>query len=227
MLPTEVQQRFEAIGGQFFVSADLLVSSLQNVSCFLFDWDGVFNDGMKSSGYGSPFGEADSMGINLLRLSHWLKFGVMPRTGIITGATNEAAQYFAQREGLEFCVRGFTDKGMAFRDLTAKMNINPSEVAFFFDDVLDLPIAQHSAIRFQVRRDNGPLFNQYLDDHGLRDYLTSAPGGQCAVRECCELIMGLCYDFGGAVNVRREYGEKYQQYLTLRKAVETVLIASE
>jgi 3-deoxy-D-manno-octulosonate 8-phosphate phosphatase (KDO 8-P phosphatase) len=225
MLAAEIQQQFEGIGGQFFVSAESLMSSVQEVNCFLFDWDGVFNNGMKYDGHGSPFGEADSMGINLLRLSYWLKYGKMPRTGIITGATNEAAEHFAKREGLEFCVRGFTDKGKAFRDLSEKFNIKSTEVAFVFDDVLDLPIAQLASVRMQVRRDNGPLFNQYIADHGLRDYLTSAPGGQHAVRECCELIMGLCYDFAGAVDVRREYGEKYQQYLKLRKAITPVVIA--
>jgi len=227
MLPAEVQQHFEAIGGRFFIPAELLARSLEEVNVFLFDWDGVFNDGMKSGDFGSAFGEADSMGVNLLRLCHWLKHGKMPRTGIITGATNAAAEYFAKREGLEFCVRGFTDKGAAFSELCKQQQISASEVAFVYDDVLDLPIAQLASVRLRVRRDNGPLFSHYVEDHGLCDYLTAAPGGQNAVRECCELMMGLGYDFGHAVDVRREYGEQYQAYLTLRKAAETVVIAPD
>ena len=225
MLPEELQKQFEALGGRFYVPAQMLLQSLANVNVFCFDWDGVFNEGIKSGDYGSPFSEADSMGVNLLRLAHWLKYGSMPVTGIITGATNTAAEYFAKREGLEFCVRGFTDKGKAFSELCSTLEITPAQVAFVYDDVLDLPIAQLAAIRLRVRRDNGPLFSHYVDDHGLCDYLTSVPGGQHAVRECCELLLGLGYAFGEAVDVRREYGVKYQAYLALRKAVDTVVIA--
>ena len=223
----DIQQQFEEIGGKFYLPADQLAEALQAVRVFLFDWDGVFNDGMKASGYGSPFGEADSMGLNLLRLSFWLKHGVMPGVGIITGATNEAAEYFTKRESLEYCVRGFTDKGQAFDELCERAGIVPEEVAFVFDDVLDLPVANRAAVRLRVRRDNGPLFTQYTEERNLCDYLTSAPGGQHAVRECCELMMGLCFDFAYAVDVRRTYGAQYQDYLALRKGTQTLVIAPE
>ena len=220
----DIQKEFEALGGKFYMPAGQLVDALAGVRVFLFDWDGVFNAGMKADGYGSPFGEADSMGLNLLRLSYWLKHGVMARAGIITGATNEAAEYFTQRESLDYCVRGFTDKGQAFEELCERAGITPEEVAFVYDDVLDLPVANRAAVRLRVRRDSGPLFTRYVEDHNLCDYLTSAPGGQHAVRECCELIMGLCFDFAGAVDVRRTYGSQYQEYLALRKATQTLVI---
>lgn len=221
----DIKASFEGIGGEFYSPVKKMTKKLEAVRVFLFDWDGVFNDGMKFGDQGSPFGEADSMGINLLRLSYWLKHGVMPITGIITGATNEAAEYFAKREGLECCIRGFTDKGHAFKVLCEKLKITPSEVAFVFDDVLDLPISQVASLRFCIRRKASPLFVDYVKENKLCDYITSSPGGYAAVRECCELMIGLQYDYGQAVQVRMEYGEKYKQYLALRKAVKTLVIA--
>lgn len=220
----QIREQFEHIGGEFFTDVEQIARALQDVRVFLFDWDGVFNDGMKFGVQGSPFGEADSMGVNLLRLSYWLKHGKMPLTGIISGATNEVAKYYAEREGLEFCVRGFTDKGKAFTSLCDKLNIQPSEIAFVFDDVLDLPIAKQVAFRCRTRRDSGPLFSQYIRDRHLCDYLSAMPGGSHAVRECCELMIGLCFDFNTAVDVRCEYGPRYEEYLVLRKSGETLEI---
>lgn len=215
---------FESIGGEFYTPVDHIAENLSVVHVFLFDWDGVFNDGMKYGDLGSPFGEADSMGVNLLRLSYWLKHGVMPVTGIITGASNEAAEYFAKREGLECCIRGFTDKGHAFRVFSETFDIEPDAVAFIYDDVIDLPIAEKVAVRCCVRRNSSPLFAEYIESNEYCDYLTSAPGGQAAVRECCELMTALSYDYEEALAVRTGYGEKYRAYLALRKSVETVVI---
>jgi 3-deoxy-D-manno-octulosonate 8-phosphate phosphatase (KDO 8-P phosphatase) len=67
------------------------------------------------------------------------------------------------------------------------------------------------------------LTNYVLENH-LCDYMTSVPGGQNAVRECCELMMGITTMHDRAVNVRMEYGEEYQRYLALRKAVKTMVI---
>ncbi len=221
----DLRARFVRIGGQFCTPVERLEETLSHVRVFLFDWDGVFNDGMKYGDQGSPFGEVDSMGVNLLRLSYWLKYGHMPLTGIITGATNEAAEYFARREGLEFCVRGFTDKGTAFRRLCEMMEIQGQDVAFIFDDVLDLPVAKSAAVRYCVRRDTNVLFTNYVLSHRLCDYLTAARAGHGAVRECCELMIGLCYDFQAAIDVRIEYGQRYQEFLALRKATKTIVIA--
>ncbi len=219
-----IQALFEGIGGEFSIPIEQFADRLKGVRVFLFDWDGVFNDGMKFGEQGSPFGEADSMGINLLRLSYWLKHGVMPITGIITGATNEAAEYFAKREGLECCIRGFTDKGQAFKLLCEELEITPSEVAFTFDDVLDLPVAQAAALRFCIRRKASPLFVEYVKENKLCDYITSSPGGYAAVRECCELMIALSSDYSHAIHVRTEYGEQYKEYQALRKAVKTMVI---
>lgn len=221
----DIVNRFEDIGGEFCTSPEQIADRLKSVRVFLFDWDGVFNDGMKFGDLGSPFGEDDSMGVNLLRLSYWLNHGKLPITGILTGATNEAAEYFAKREGLQVCIRGFTDKGEAFRKFCEQFEVDPSEVAFVFDDVLDLPVAKTAGVRMCVVRRTSPLFADYVEENNLCDYLTASKGGQGAVRECAELIIGMTSAFNDVVDVRTDYGEQYSEYLALRKAVKTIVIA--
>jgi 3-deoxy-D-manno-octulosonate 8-phosphate phosphatase (KDO 8-P phosphatase) len=215
---------FEGIGGEFRLPVERLAEALANVRVFLFDWDGVFNNGIKMGDHGSPFGEDDSMGVNLLRLSYWMKHGKMPITGILTGAANEGAEYLAKREGFESCIRGFTNKGEAFHNFCNTMQVNVSEVAFVFDDVLDLPVAQQAAVRFCVTRKSSPLFTEFVKAQGLCDYFTGSAGGYGAVRECSELMIALTGDHEAAVKVRMEYGVQYQEYLALRKAVRTEVI---
>ena len=59
-------------GGEFVASPRDLQHRLQNIRAFIFDWDGVFNNGAKTGAGGSGFDEADAMGTNLLRFGFWL-----------------------------------------------------------------------------------------------------------------------------------------------------------
>jgi 3-deoxy-D-manno-octulosonate 8-phosphate phosphatase (KDO 8-P phosphatase) len=60
---------FRAGGALLVASAGELRARLAGVRAFLFDWDGVFNTGLKSDGSPSGFSEADSMGTNLIRFA--------------------------------------------------------------------------------------------------------------------------------------------------------------
>ena len=64
--------------------------ALSTGSCFVLDWDGVFNSGEKTSTTGSSFSEVDSMGLNLLRYAYYLVHGKMPVTLVISGEKNES-----------------------------------------------------------------------------------------------------------------------------------------
>jgi hypothetical protein len=73
---------------------------------------------------------------------------------------------------------------------------------------------------------NGPQCARGVEQsHHLCDYFTASVGGRGAVRECCELIMALIGDHDKAVEVRIEFGDIYHQFLDLRKAVQTVVVA--
>ena len=211
---------FEAIGGTFVTPPEDMRARLLNIRAFLFDWDGVFNNGMKYGDQGSPFSEEDSMGTNLLRLGYWLTHDrKMPITGVVTGATNQAAEYFVNREHFDVGIRGYTNKHEAWEAFLSAFDITPEEVAFVYDDVLDLSMAQFCTLKFCVRRDAGPAFNDYVVRHGLCDYRTGRSGGSGAVREISELILTLNGTFDDALTARIAYADTYRTYLSARSAI--------
>ena len=89
---------YQDMGAEFVSSADEIAQKFSAIKAFVFDWDGVFNNGEKNGGGSSSFNEIDSMGTNLLRFSHYLKNKQLPHTAIISGEKNESAFFFAKRE---------------------------------------------------------------------------------------------------------------------------------
>ena len=210
------------LGARFVIRPEEIRDRLSRVRVFLFDWDGVFNNGQKFGASGSPFSETDSMGINLLKLGYFLQTGVLPFTGIITGASNPAAKYFVEREHMNVCIRGFTDKKHALKMLRERFDLEPGTVAFVFDDVLDLPIAEQALLRFCIRRPSLPAFQQYLVAQDLCDYFTAH--AENGVREVCELLLTLSGQYADVLEVRRAYGVQYQKYLEARNVITPVIL---
>mgnify|MGYP001551495611 CR=1 FL=1 len=221
-------QKFVLGGAHLNCSVAEIREKLEHIRIFLFDWDGVFNKGEKYGDKGSPFAEADSMGTNLLRLGHWLrKDGQMPMAGILTGAVNQGAEYFAKRECMDVCLRGFNNKMDAWSLLLETFNIGPEEVAYVYDDVIDLPIAEACGLRICVRRTSSPAFEEYVIGQNLCDYITAHEGGAGAVRETCEFLLAVSGIYEEAVQVRMAYGETYRNYISMRKAIDTRVLLAE
>jgi len=78
---------FTELGGTFCRPFAEFQERLSKIKAYLFDWDGVFNDGVKTASGGSPFSEVDAMGTNMLRFGHWLKTGALPFDVLITTRT--------------------------------------------------------------------------------------------------------------------------------------------
>ncbi len=206
----------EQFKGQFQTTPELLREKLSGVKAFVFDWDGVFNDGMKDEKGSSRFSEVDSMGTNLLRFNHFLRSGELPITAIISGEKNQAAFTLAEREHFDAVYFGIRNKATALAHLCLTHHIDPEEVAFFFDDVLDFAIASGCGLRMMVCRESTPLLSQYAIEHSLADYLTNADGASHAVRECTELLMGISGMYSETISNRVQFSETYQHYLEQR-----------
>lgn len=187
----------------------------------MFDWDGVFNDGVKAGSGSSSFSEVDSMGANLLRFGFWLHHnGQLPVVAIITGVINELADALVGREHFHACYSQAKHKVDVLKHLLDQHGLQPHEVAFFFDDALDLSVAEVAGVRVMVRRRANPLLTDYVVRHGLVDYLTGCESGQWAVREGCEMMLGLLGQFDTVMNERLRYKPVYDQYYGQRQAVE-------
>ncbi|HXC07089.1 MAG TPA: phosphatase [Bacteroidia bacterium] len=219
--PHQIEDLFTAKGGRFHISSPAFLNKLQGIRAFIFDWDGVFNAAEKDAGGSSPFNEVDSMGLNLLRFAHWLKKGKLPLIAIISGEKNSASFALGKREHLDACYYKINHKPDALNHFCQEHKLNPLEVAFVFDDILDISLAQVCGLRFHIQRPGASLFHSYVVHHQLADYSTGSCSGQYPVRECCELIMGLSGTFDLAVEERVRFSPAYTEYLKLRNEKET------
>ena len=102
-----------------------------------------------------------------------------------------------------------------------KENITPNQVAYFFDDVLDLSVAEVCGLRILVNRKENPLFVNYCLKNNLVDYLTASQGGQFAVREASELLIALNGNFDAIITGRKNYLKDYATYIKDRKEIKT------
>lgn len=216
---TELENLYGVIGGRFITPAEEIKNKLQKIKAFVFDWDGVFNNGEKQASGGSNFSEVDSMGQNLLRFSYYLKNKELPVTAILSGEKNDTAFYFSERECLNYSLFKIPHKLAALELLCEKEKLQPEEIAYFFDDVLDVPIAERCGVRMMVNQKANPLFAQYCIKHKLVDYLTASAGGSFAVRETTELLIGLNGNYDEVMTGRKNNSPEYQSYIQSRRKV--------
>ena len=215
-----VENIFTQLGGNFCRPFAEIESKLGKIKAFIFDWDGVFNNGMKSAQGGSPFSEVDAMGTNMLRFGYYLKNNSLPKVAILTGEENPAAAFLGNRECFQGIYFKSTDKRLAFEHFLSTNNLKGEEVAFVFDDVLDLAVAERCGLRFQVKHEGEPLLQRYTQERNIADYFTATETH--AVREVCELILGIFDKYDEAIFHRSQFDETYQGYLTQRNLTSTV-----
>jgi 3-deoxy-D-manno-octulosonate 8-phosphate phosphatase (KDO 8-P phosphatase) len=217
----DIEKEFEKIGGTFLTPSKQIGSSLSRIKAFIFDWDGVFNDGRKSDDSGSNFSEIDSMGLNIMRFDYWLRQKRLPYIYIITGMNNLSAAWFAKREHLDGVYMNFKNKREALQDICTNANITPEETAFIFDDVLDLELARLCGLSFMVGRKSNPLMLDWVIRNKVCNYISGFSGQDHAVREICEMIIWISGDYDRVLELRTKFTGEYEEYFNLRNSVET------
>lgn len=222
-----IEKIFRAAGGEFISPPSLIQEKLQTTRAFIFDWDGVFNAGVKGERASSLFAEADSMGINMLRFGWYRSTGVIPPAIIITGESNESALHLARREHFQAVYFNFRNKVDALHHVCEQIHFQPDSCAFFFDDVADLSLARLCGLQCLIRRKGGPLFERLVASSGWCDYITGRSGDENGVRECCELMLGLTGRYEATITERVDFSAQYQDYLTQRNSLETQICTWE
>ncbi len=212
-----VQETFENIGGRFITDADKIAAGLKNIRALVFDWDGVFNAAFKGEGQPSTFNEADSMGTNMLRYGMHRAGAGAPICAIISGENNQTALKFAERESFNAVYLGIGDKRLAAKHLAENHGLTLEQIAFVFDDVNDLGLAGLCGLRFMIHRNAGPLLHDFAVRNGLCDYITGNGSQAYAVREICELNLGLLDEFDATISSRINVDDEYRAYFTERQ----------
>jgi len=215
---------FSRLGGTFVTPIGTLIERMKTIRGFVSDWDGVFNQGAKGEGAESTYSEPDSMGINLLRYALWRQHGELPIAALITGAENPSARTFALREHFHAVYFGSRNKTVAIEALCRTQRVSSERLICIFDDVNDLGMAFACGIRVFVQRSASPLLREYVVRQGLCDYVTAHSPERHAVREVCELLLGLLGSFEAVVTSRVAWDASYAEYFTKRQALGTEFI---
>ena len=149
------------------------------VRLVVFDVDGVLTDGslfIDADGRElKAFNSRDGHGMKMLQSS-----GV--EIAIITGRTSEAVSFRMKSLGIEHVYQGQRDKLPAFIELLEKLSLQPEQVAYVGDDVVDLPIMCRVGLAVAVEDAHA-----WVKKHA--HWQTAQPGGRGAARDLCELIM--------------------------------------
>lgn len=210
----DIESHFSDIGGQFLKSAFDIQSQLPEIKAYLFDWDGVFNDGSKHAGGSSVFSEVDSAGLRLLRYAHFLKYQETPLLGVVTGAHNSNAVHLMESHKGDVIYQKAIRKGEALNHFLSEFKLQAHEVCYVYDDVLDLAIARQVGLRFCVGRLANPLFLGLVAGSDMADYITASQGNEHAVREVCELLMGI---MGNYTELVQEFISSQEHYSNFKR----------
>ena len=207
--------------GKLTIPLEEFVQKIHQIKAIVSDWDGVFNDGIKNPQIPSGYAEAYSMGTNLLRYTFWKKNAQMPLFAIITGATNPSAIDLAKREHFQYVYSKIVNKGEAILHFCEMNQIQPHEVACFFDDANDLAMAKVCGLRFFFQRKATPFFTNFVVENQLCDYITAHEGGEFAIREITEMMMGCLGNYQEILLSRANFDIPYQTYFELRQNLPT------
>ncbi|MGR6035085.1 MAG: 3-deoxy-manno-octulosonate-8-phosphatase KdsC [Candidatus Nitrosoglobus sp.] len=149
------------------------------IKLVIFDVDGVLTDGGLYFGNDGQeykvFHSRDGHGMKMLQHT-----GV--RIGIITGRTSQAVNHRMEGLGIIDVYQGQKIKLPAYEHLLQKLKLQPHEIAYVGDDVMDLAIMQRVGLALTVQ-DAHPLVKQHAH------WITPNVGGRGAARDVCELIM--------------------------------------
>nr|WP_315162603.1 HAD hydrolase family protein [uncultured Flavobacterium sp.] len=146
----------------------------------LTDIDGVWTDGgMYYDNTGNEFKKyntSDSAGVLFCRL---LEIPV----GIITGEKNDIVINRAQKLNIDLLFMGIKNKLQVVEDLSSKLNIAMSEIAYIGDDINDIQVLK--AVGISACPSDAPI---YVKKHC--NLVLNKAGGNGVFREFIERIIG-------------------------------------
>ncbi len=151
----------------------------KGVRLLLLDVDGVLTDGrIIFDGGGNEwkfFNVKDGHGIKLAQ-----RAGL--EVGILSGRRSRAVSVRARDLGIQLVVQRALDKGHALEKIMAQRHIQPQQICYVGDDVVDIPV--FSRVGFAVAVADG-----VAEAKAMAHYVTVARGGKGAVREVCEILL--------------------------------------
>lgn len=153
---------------------------LSDIRLLALDVDGVLTDGrilIAADGQESKqFHVRDGLGLR----------AVMERgfeVAILSGRRAPVVEHRMRELGITRLQQGVADKGAALRALAADLGLEATAAAFVGDDLIDLPAMACAGVGIAVRDAEPAVL-------AAADWVTERCGGQGAVREVCDLLLG-------------------------------------
>jgi 3-deoxy-D-manno-octulosonate 8-phosphate phosphatase (KDO 8-P phosphatase) len=104
------------------------------------------------------------------------------QVGIITARQSKALQHRCDNLGIDLVFQGMRDKAAAMERIQERTGVPPKQMAYMGDDVLDLPMFARVGLAIAVADAHPYVLKQ-------ADMVTTAKGGEGAVREICDAIL--------------------------------------
>ncbi len=156
-----------------------VIQKASKVKLIVLDNDGVFTDGrvyVTNIGTESKaYDIRDGFGVVMAR-----RLGI--QFAIITGLLTPIVEYRAKQLGIEELRHGFMNKLDQMKEIIAKFELDPQQVAYMGDDIFDLPVMRYVGLG-AAPADAYPLVKEGAD------WVSDCPGGHGAVRELIDLIV--------------------------------------
>ncbi len=151
----------------------------QGIKVVFFDVDGVWSDGglyfSESGETIKRFNTLDGLGIKLLQQA-----GITP--AVITGRDSAPLRRRLQNLGVEHAHFGTEDKRPAAEATLKILGLNWAQAAAMGDDWPDLAVMQRCAFACAPH-------NAHAEAKAIAHHVTTARGGDGAVREFCDLLL--------------------------------------
>lgn len=158
--------------------APKLKTKLKKIKCLVLDVDGVLTDGrlfwIKGQGWTRQYHILDGYGIKLL-----LKAGFP--VAIFSGGDSEELRERVNSLKIQHAYLGNENKLIALEDLTRKLSLKESELAYMGDELFDIPVLSRVGFAATVPHATEPVKKTV-------DYVTKTSGGHGAVREVIEML---------------------------------------
>lgn len=152
---------------------------LSRIRLLVLDVDGVLTDGRLHYGSGGEafkvFHVRDGLGLRLL-----MQAGTS--VSVISGRASDAVTARCRELGIEHLEQGCDDKVAALERLLATLGLSAADTLCVVDDTSDLPLMR--AVGHAVA-----VADAHPDVRRAADRVTTANGGEGAVREVCDWLL--------------------------------------
>jgi len=157
----------------------MIKEKLKNIELLLLDVDGVLTDGgiiyTDSGEQVKVFNSRDGLGIRLLK-----EAGI--QVGIVTGRASRVLRHRCENLGIDLLFDGVADKSAVLPEICTRTKVDPANMAFAGDDLVDLPLFARVGVSIAVADAHEAVISRV-------DWVTRAGGGSGAVREMCDEIL--------------------------------------